>query len=638
MTEADQKLIFDYVDEKNKGTVPVKDFLKKVEEREFHDQEYNKDALKIRDFIAFHIAQKRSDSPEVLTPELEAIKRKKGIENEAERMRKALGINGDVDPQELNEFIEDVNMNHLPKDHVQRRYARFLQHSNIRLKFVPFYDARSTELNRLKERSARIDVQLASAEMKGKFEDLSMTRWQPSQTTHSLTEEDVMQYTMPKQYSLDDIHNNPDNPGTGLNFNLTKSMPNLQAAKIIRPSPLANIEIPTSSQQQQQGNNNNSNDYNNGPSSFSSPILDNDNNNVDRRPVTSSNRVQLEALRRPATAAVPTTPKYRNLTGTNNNNSTNADKPNNKIYTKPKPTFSNANTNNGDDLSSSSSLAGGQSQATSPSNKTRGSKLIDGLLDSSSQEQGGLLHASDFYCHVIDQSQSMGRLKDSSKVMRIEKIDPNVYSTTTGKRMIDQGPTDWTRVGVGRITSQQHEQEEGNNSSHDMGGYGYIQEQNDQFMTTTNHYYPPLLYEPSQPVARHLVSEADLHYQQRAYIRSQRKARTEANLEVTKTRIEYEALQKEIRSLNRQSSRIDNAIRYKTNFLLNDLQHFRIQPLQRMAKRQNIHLSEKIFGGSIEKQTVGIVDDNRDFTTTYATSFLQNLGKEGGTNGFPEHE
>ena len=101
-----------------------------------------------------------------------------------------------------------------------------------------------------------------------------------------------------------------------------------------------------------------------------------------------------------------------------------------------------------------------------------------------------------------------------------------------------------------------------------------------------------------------------------------------ANLEVTKTRLEYEALQKEIRAMRRQQSRIEDNIRYKTNVLLQDLQAFRTLPLQRMAKRQNIELAERMWAGSHDKTTVQLVPDERDFRSTYNASFDANVVKE----------
>jgi hypothetical protein len=78
-----------------------------------------------------------------------------------------------------------------------------------------------------------------------------------------------------------------------------------------------------------------------------------------------------------------------------------------------------------------------------------------------------------------------------------------------------------------------------------------------------------------------------------------------------------------MRALRRESSRIEDSIRYKTSIMLNDLYAFRSQPLQRMAKRQNIDLADRMWGGSAEKQTVQMVADNRDFLTTYSSTHLK---------------
>jgi hypothetical protein len=240
------------------------------------------------------------------------------------------------------------------------------------------------------------------------------------------------------------------------------------------------------------------------------------------------------------------------------------------------------------------------------------SKLRTGLLDQEEKK----LQASDFFTQIIDETSSMGRLKNPAAVFRIEKVDPNVYEPSC-RRVIHQGPTDWTRVGIGGDHSH-------NEGSHRHDTFA----ENDRYLTTSSKFYPPLIYEPSQPVARDVISDAELVAQKKAYVRQQRYARKMANLEVTHNRLEYEAIQKEIRQLNRQQSRIEDNIRYKTNIFIDDLQHFRTQPLQRMAKRQNIELSDRMWNGSMEKQTVQLVSDERDFRSTYNSSFDGNVIKE----------
>ena len=184
--------------------------------------------------------------------------------------------------------------------------------------------------------------------------------------------------------------------------------------------------------------------------------------------------------------------------------------------------------------------------------------------------------------------------------MRVEKIDPHAY-LPSGKRSMHTGPTDWSRVGVGGA-----------------GESGYANgSEDDHFQTTNSVLYPPLIYRPSQPVTRNLVSEAEINFRKKEFQRAERYARMKANTDVTKTRLEYEIVEKEVHQLRRNHGRIENRIRYQTAMLLNDLKGFKSQPLVRMAKKQNIHLSDRMWNGNAEHN----VPENRDFLSTYNASY-----------------
>ncbi len=185
--EEEQQLVFEYVDQSHSGAVAVSDFLKKVEEREFYGNEHNKDHTRLKDFLEFHIQQKRAQdakrqeeiengqaqgstsmptlkvsdrSPE--RKRLEELKRSKGLENEVEKMKKAMGIRTfglDVDLEELDHVVEEAF--HKPStNESHHKYARFLHHSQLNLSTIPFYDLRAREIDRLKSRSALIDEAL----------------------------------------------------------------------------------------------------------------------------------------------------------------------------------------------------------------------------------------------------------------------------------------------------------------------------------------------------------------------------------------------------------------------------------------------------------------------------------------------
>jgi hypothetical protein len=191
-----------------------------------------------------------------------------------------------------------------------------------------------------------------------------------------------------------------------------------------------------------------------------------------------------------------------------------------------------------------------------------------------------------------------------AQVMRVEKIDAHAY-LPSGKRAMHTGPTDWSRVGVG-----------GTNGADS----GYGRNEDDPFLTTNAKYYPPLIYKPSQPVGRDLVSESEINFRKKEFQRAERYARLKANTEVTRVRLEYEQVEKEVRTLRRDHGRLEDKIRYQTAMFLNDLKGYKAQPLVRMAKKQNIHLSDRMWNGNVDHH----IPENRDFTSTYNASYDAN--------------
>jgi hypothetical protein len=193
-----------------------------------------------------------------------------------------------------------------------------------------------------------------------------------------------------------------------------------------------------------------------------------------------------------------------------------------------------------------------------------------------------------------------------AQVMRVEKIDPHAY-LPTGKRATHAGPTDWSRVGVGG----------GAGSSGELPS-GTVDD--NPFLTTNAKFYPPLIYRPSQPVARDLVSESEINFRKKEFQRAERYARAKANMDVTRVRLEYEIVEKEVRALRRDHGRVEDRIRYQTAMLLNDLKGYKSQPLVRMAKKQNINLSDRMWNGNMPHH----VPEDREFTSTYNASYDAN--------------
>ena len=115
------------------------------------------------------------------------------------------------------------------------------------------------------------------------------------------------------------------------------------------------------------------------------------------------------------------------------------------------------------------------------------------------------------------------------------------------------------------------------------------------FTSTYSEYYPPLKYEPNMPVTRDNVSDADARNKILNERRRRRAARTKANLQVTKDRLEMQELDAMSRSLRRSQSVNEDQIRYQSTIFLNDLKCYKKQPLTRMAKKPNLTKSDRMW-------------------------------------------
>jgi hypothetical protein len=69
-------------------------------------------------------------------------------------------------------------------------------------------------------------------------------------------------------------------------------------------------------------------------------------------------------------------------------------------------------------------------------------------------------------------------------------------------------PTDWGRVGIG--------------GTREKGDIGYGHNDEDNFLSTTAKFYPPLIYESSRPVRRDIMSESTQAFLQKEYKRKER--------------------------------------------------------------------------------------------------------------------
>ena len=575
----ERKKIFDFVDPHNKGEIVVRDLLQKTEKQEFQDSDHTENMFKIREFLRDHLEKLRveKEAKAHRDPDLENRKKGKAIPKEKHLFKTAIGqktFDLDVDHDELHEAIERLRSK-VPTEREERKFARFLRHSNLNLAIIPFYDMRHEELDHLKARAARIDRTFGEKDGPlDKFEELSKTRWRSSLATTNDQDPETM------ALKRDTIMEG--------RMNLSRSMPNL--THVVRPSPLS---VST-----------------NGPlggaSSKSAASLAPSAGESVMSPSPSMPTLSSAGHTGRAPAQLSPVNVARSARSQQTyDSSTYKYNPNGSSYTsisatdarrvRPKPRDLTHSARNEDGSVSNTDLIGSvASEDRSSKHYTTALKLKEEIFNDNDQSQD-----SDFYTQIVTEN-SVGKMKDPSKGMRIEKIDPNAY-LPSGKRAVHAGPTDWSRLGVGG----------GNESS---TGYG---REDDPFLTTNAKYYPPLIYKPSQGVTRDLVSEAEINFRKKEFQRSERYARLQANMDVTKARLEYEIVQKEVRNLRRDHGRIEDRIRYQTSMFLNDLKAYKSQPLVRMAKKQNIHLADRMWNGNADPH----VAENRDFTSTYNASY-----------------
>jgi len=73
------------------------------------------------------------------------------------------------------------------------------------------------------------------------------------------------------------------------------------------------------------------------------------------------------------------------------------------------------------------------------------------------------------------------------------------------------------------------------------------------------------------------------------------------------------------------ASKNEDKIHYQTAILIEDLKAFKQIPFERAGRRPNLTLADKIFGGQLDRHTTGVAPENRDFQTTYSSSFVKDV-------------
>jgi len=675
ISESDRKLVFDSINAHHTGEVSVQGFLKKIEEKEFIDHTHRHEVIKIKELLSEHMKEmletKQTKQLESTTidNDFEEKKKSKGIKNEQQLLQKAVGqkpFGLDINIDEFDDVLDKAlkkNLNNINNNKV----ARFLRNSNVKLSEIPFYENRAIELDRLKNRAAMVDTVLESKEMKERYEELSKAR-----LNHSLATVQDLNSSLPQ------ISNGNGSPNiyskNNNNNNIYDRKMNKSASEnvvfAVRPSPLSsslnnvndnrqsknllrdsikglNIDDVVSLNEKNNNNNNNNNSNNNNNNNNNSNNttqlqltlkninkLNNNNSNSDdynneNLPIFNGN---------PSTNSRSVTPnlnrknKHLPMHGYHNkesfsikedsiNGSSISNSPLNtkniekKTFKKNQesnmPVVENNYINDSNSYNNYTSSENKDNYNNNNNNYNKNNKNTinndDYNFNNNNKNNSDIL---DFHTSIIHSQHSMGRNKDPTKVLRVERIDP-LTQQINSKKIHVKNPMDWSRVGVG--------------GDRDENNIGYGHDLKDNFTTTTQSFYPPLYYEPSMPVQRDLVSQCEVAFKKKEFRRQERRARMEANLQITKTRMEYEEIHKQIKELRRVHSKVDSKIKYATNILLNDLHHVKYIPLERMARKANISASDKMWGGSLRHETDLVAPETRDFGTTYNTSFDSNV-------------
>lgn len=162
--ETDQKSMFESLDDKGRGRIPLFKILQRVD---IKDPQQIKDMKLIRDFLAKEVDKKNLESLSHSASESDILNDKtKAVKDLMKRSMSQKTFDVDVDPITLNDIIEDkVNDSTLNAE--ERRIAKHLRITNLQLNVVPFYDSRSEFIEHLQRK-----VESVGTTLKGEVEKL----------------------------------------------------------------------------------------------------------------------------------------------------------------------------------------------------------------------------------------------------------------------------------------------------------------------------------------------------------------------------------------------------------------------------------------------------------------------------------
>jgi len=518
LSQEDQDLIFEGLHSTARGSVGVGALLKAVDDgSESTDNSKDREMMEMRNFLAEQLAAKRAGEEAKKQQHLQrgiggggGVSPQMTGKDESKEdilMKKAIGqktFDLDIGAEEMNSMVEDMySKQHTNQSHT--KFARYLRLTNLKLHAIPFYDMRSEEVARLKDRVANLHKTITSDEVSGRLKTLKETR-------RAQIEVDLRNSKLAHSTSSTSLMTTSNASPTSRMMSHSSSAPLLQTNEGVHMA------------------------RNLAGEADSSMSLD-------------------------TSASAPESPQTQPR----------------RLTVQPSPIAYNRSSN------------GVDAADFSPIGKVSTSTVSSIVLTNSN-------NPADRQSHAVG-----------------------------GKRLLNREVTDWSKIGHGgdcidteSIAESLASQKNGTATSPDHGLGRY--------QTTYGLYYPPLNYEPSQPITRDLISDADIRYKKKEQKRKSRYERMQANLSVTKDRLECEALDREVRSLRKAQIFNEDLMRYQTTVFLNDMKCYKKQPLQMMAKKPNLTKSDKMWGGHsrFDKR-----EDDRRFETTYQTSYVhQDSGGE----------
>lgn len=208
------------------------------------------------------------------------------------------------------------------------------------------------------------------------------------------------------------------------------------------------------------------------------------------------------------------------------------------------------------------------------------------------------------------------RLKDPSVVVLEQAHRAPKESHAVGKRRLPQTTTDWNRIGFGGNSSSDFM--ESPVGFHTTGSNESFAPE-DRFLTTSKSYFAELKYEPSKPVRRDVMSDAEIAIKKKKDRLKARHERTAANLKVIEQHIELDNISRELAHANVNLAKAQDVLKYETTVFLNDLKAFSTREVETRHRKTNDAMFNRMWGGQVHELLSGTSE--RDFSTTYSNTY-----------------